>query len=340
MGDPLPPRRGPERPWHGATYYGLPAVKSSFWDWKVSLYIYLAGLAGSTQIIASLADGLRGDRRLVRHGRHLALIVASLSTPLLVWDLRTPQRWQNMLRIFRATSPMSIGTYLLSGFMLTSGLASLGQVLGDLGHSSGRRLARAAGVPAALLGAGISTYTAGLLAATSTPFWAATPRLMAVRFGASAVATAAAALALVTRLTGDRGRTAQALDRLAMVATAGETAASMAAEAVGRERGQRGNLELAPLWSAAAVTLSVVLPLGCHVTNRLRREPSDALSVLASLGVLAGGFAMRHAILEAGNRSAATPEDYFRLTQQHPEPRPRGLRRRRPPLTIRRAVPR
>ena len=329
MDDPLPPRRWPERPWRGQSYYGLPAVKGSFWDWKVSLYIYLAGLAGSMQVIATLAARSRGHGRLTRHGRHLALAATMLSAPLLVWDLRTPQRWQNMLRIFRTTSPMSIGTYLLSGFMLTSALASLGQGLSDLGRASGARIAGLASRPAALFGAGISTYTAALLAATSTPFWAATPRLMAVRFASSAVATASAALSLAGRLTGASAKTSDALDRLTMVASAGEIAASIAAEGAGHERGQRSNRELAPLWSSAAVTLSVVLPLGCHLANRWRRQPSDGLAMLASFCVLAGGFAMRHAILEAGNRSAGSPEDYFRLTQQRsarPAPSPRRWR--------------
>ena len=32
--------------WRGDTYYGLPSVKASPWDWKVSAYIFIAGLAG------------------------------------------------------------------------------------------------------------------------------------------------------------------------------------------------------------------------------------------------------------------------------------------------------
>ena len=54
-------------------------------------------------------------------------------------------------------------------------------------------------VPAAFLGAGMSTYTAALLSSTSTPVWSAAPQALAVQFGTSAMATAAATLSLGSR---------------------------------------------------------------------------------------------------------------------------------------------
>ena len=54
--------------------------------------------------------------------------------------------------------------------------------------------ARVAQIPAAVTGAAMSTYTGALLAATSTPLWAALPKLLPASFGASAMASAAAAL--------------------------------------------------------------------------------------------------------------------------------------------------
>ena len=95
--------------WSGETYYGLASVKPSPFDWKIATYVYVAGLAGSSQIIATLADRL-GDERdesIVRNGRAVAFAGALIGAPLLIVDLKTPERFYNMLRIFRTSSPMS-----------------------------------------------------------------------------------------------------------------------------------------------------------------------------------------------------------------------------------------
>jgi formate-dependent nitrite reductase membrane component NrfD len=117
MNDTAPPsvRPADER---DVTYYRLPSVKPSLWGGLVSGYIFVAGVGGSVQIIASAAD-LIGDRALapiVRNGRYIARGATVLGGPLLILDLHTPQRWYNMLRIFRKTSPMSIGTWVLISF--------------------------------------------------------------------------------------------------------------------------------------------------------------------------------------------------------------------------------
>src|SRR5581483_7901771 len=101
-------------------------------------------------------------------------------------------RWYNMLRIFRRTSPMSMGSFNLVVFGLTTALTALGE---RLSPRPGRRSVTQ--VPAALTGIGLMTYTAPLLGACSTPAWAAAPELLAARYGCSAVALASAGLSLV-----------------------------------------------------------------------------------------------------------------------------------------------
>src|SRR5690606_2641364 len=100
-------------------YYGLPALKASHWRWMVAIYIFIAGLAGSLQALALLwlatADGPELPS-LVGHARYIALLCAVAGGALLIADLKTPRRWYQMLRIFRGTSPMSIGSYVLVGF--------------------------------------------------------------------------------------------------------------------------------------------------------------------------------------------------------------------------------
>ena len=120
-----------------------------------------------------------------------------------------------MLRLFKATSPMSIGSWILVAFGVFSSLTAAGDLLARVP----RRAVvwpEAAQVPAALAGAGLGTYTAALLSATSTPLWAAAPCATAVRFGASSVAAGAAALSLGQ----GRSRVGRDLDMIAVAALA------------------------------------------------------------------------------------------------------------------------
>jgi protein NrfD len=306
--------------YRGPTYYGQPALKPSPWTWEVATYMFLAGLGGSAQILATAADllGGPGARSVVRHGRYLAVASSVLGAPLLISDLKTPGRWYNMLRIFRATSPTSIGSYILTTFGGASALAAAGQVLADrAGGRDHSTLARVAQIPATLAGAGMSTYTAALLSATSTPLWAAEPRLLAARFACSAMATGAAALSLAEQFDGGP-RNSRTLDRVALTATAAELVISVASERTQRARGIGRPLRQGG-WGAAhtlgAIGLGAGLPLACYGVNLVRRRRSRALSIAASLAVLAGGMIMRHAVLHAGQQSAKRPGEYFRLTR-------------------------
>jgi formate-dependent nitrite reductase membrane component NrfD len=147
-----------------------------------------------------------------------------LSPVLLIADLRTPRRWDNMLRIFRRTSPMSIGAWPLTGFGLLSGVAAAAQALyARTGIMAYGRVARCVGVPAALAGGAVTTYTGTLLAATSTPLWAAGSRLLPALFSVSAATTATAALSLVTQRRVTSESTTR-LDNLALMAGGAELA--------------------------------------------------------------------------------------------------------------------
>jgi len=98
-------------------------------------------------------------------------------------------------------------------------------------------------LPAALAGMAMSTYTGALLSATtSTPLWAAAPRRIAAAFGASAMASGAAALTIA-----ERGREAPdigpALDRIALVASAVELFLLLSLRQRLREQGVDGALD-------------------------------------------------------------------------------------------------
>jgi protein NrfD len=296
----------------GPTYYDQPPLKSSHYGALVWSYTWLAGLAGSSQVLATVADlvGRPELRSVVRQGRSLAAWLPVLGAGLLIADLHTPQRFYNMLRIFRKTSPMSIGTYVLSSFSASSMLAFFA-------GSSGREcLATASELPAAAAGAGMSVYTGALLGATSTPVWSAEPQLLAGRFGASAFATAAAALSIGETLRGHH-RNAAALDRATAAATLLEYALGEAWERGLRSRGVGGALDEPAVATGrrASQQLGVWLPLACVALNQLAPRRSRGVSLAGALGVLAGSMIMRATVFRAGNRSAERPRDGFALTQ-------------------------
>ncbi len=311
--------------YHGETYYGLPAVKASHWGKLIAGYLFTGGLAGSAQMLATIADLTGGSRyrRVVRAGRYLALSGAILSPVLLVSDLHRPQRWYNMLRIFRRTSPMSIGSWTLAAFGTLSGLTAASQLLVDLtAGRCGRLAARRLGVPAGGVGALMSVYTGSLLAATSTPFWAAAPRLLPALFGASAASTAAAAISLTLEATGGTEREHRRVGSFALVAAGAELALAAAARenwhAEGLDEPLRGQPQQAE-FRLGVVGLGMLVPLAVHGVQTLLGRRSRTASLLAASAALMGGLLLRSVILNAGNRSARRPEDYFHFTRRRPQ---------------------
>ena len=284
----------------GESYYGRPVVKASPYGWKVALYTFLGGLAGAAQVIATIAN-LAAPRRnavFVKGGRRIAAFNGALVGPaLLIADLHTPQRWYNMLRIFRRTSPMSIGSYVLTAF----GAFSMASLVPGL-----RRVTQ---VPAAIAGAAMATYTPALLASTATPLWSAAPRALGAEFASAAFASGAAALMLVSP--------DKSLEAACCAATLAYGAASYV---VTREHEKKGVAR--PLkrgkWAAvhkAGLGLGIALPLACFALNAIAGR-SGRRSALGAAGVLAGVFLSRWALFEAGNESARDPSDYLRLASR------------------------
>lgn len=311
-----------QRPaYDGPTYYDRPAIKPSHYKWLISGYLFAGGLAGASQIIASAADlfGRESDRGVVRAGRYLALLGALIGPILLVKDLQTPKRFYNMLRIFRPTSPMSIGSWTLAAFGTFSGLTAALQLLEDMtGSTFIRWLSRLANVPAGVAGAVMSCYTGSLLSATSVPLWATVSRWLPPLFGASAMSTAAAATSLAMDRAGASNEAHHGMERIALAASAAEFAMAVGCELKWKESGLGSPLKEEPklLWAyrVGALQLGILLPLTIHIVQVLTGRRSRWLSGLASASTLAGGFAQRAALTFAGNASAERPRDYFRFT--------------------------
>jgi protein NrfD len=321
----------------GQTYYDLPATKPAPYGWLVSSYFFVGGLAAASQFIATAADWFDPDeaRPAVRAGRYLALGGALLSPVLLIADLHTPRRWYNMLRIFRPTSAMSIGSWALTAFGGLSGVVALGQALDDFfGLRLGRRLARVASLPASGAAAVVAAYTGTLLASTNIPLWTAASPHIAPMFASSAVSTGTAAISLLAPPADHRLH--RRLTWLATIAGAFELVHGLIIQRRWRARHVDAPLRrpaLGAAWYAGALGLGVLAPLAIHLAELLRggRRPSRRTrraATWASLLVLAGGFVLRAVFVFGGRESGRRPRDYFGQTQFPGDNGPSGRRRR------------
>lgn len=300
------------------SYGGRPALKPSIYGWMVGLYMVIAGVAGSTQILATLLDVTGGNAQapLVLTGRIIAVVCAVAGGILLIVELHTPQRFYNMLRIFRPTSPMSIGTYTLLSFGFFSMLALLAHLMGWTLTALGL------GAIASIPGAGMMSYPAAFAAATSTPLWAAAPASLGARFAASSMASGAALLAVLALLFSN-SPAIRALVLIAALALAVELVASIAWQTVCHRQGVYGPLRdrYAIQHMLGAQIGDSMLPLASFAAVSFVGSPAWTIVIAATLTV-GGSLVMRSTTLIAGNESAKRPRDYFHFTRSEGHTRP------------------
>ena len=115
-----------------SSYYGRPVIKEPVWkNPDVPAYLFLGGLAGASSVLAAGAQ-LSGYRPLARSAKISALGAISLSAVALINDLGLPARFVNMLRVFKPSSPMSVGSWLLAGYGPVAGAAAVSEMTGLL----------------------------------------------------------------------------------------------------------------------------------------------------------------------------------------------------------------
>ncbi|XKH56758.1 polysulfide reductase NrfD [Citricoccus nitrophenolicus] len=186
------------------SYYGRPIVKAPPWDERVAAYLVCGGIAGGSSLLAFGAQ-LTGREILRRNTRITALAAAGVGAVALVADLGRPERFYNMMRTVKVSSPMSLGSWVLAGFSTGAGVAAAADVdrmLGEklpLGPLRGilRAVEGPAGGLAALLGAPLAGYTAVLLSDTAMPTWNDAKEDLPFVFVSSA-SIAASGMAMIT----------------------------------------------------------------------------------------------------------------------------------------------
>jgi len=310
----------------GTGYYDVPVIHGPHWKWLVIGYFYFGGISGASAAIAAFSRLYGGTS-----GVHLARIATYVSflsllpcPVLLILDLGRPARFFHMLRVFRTSSPMSIGTWGLTAFGFISAAATGLQLLDDRSSRRGVRTGaarRTAGTALTLLGAlagfFVAGYTGVLLAATAVPLWSKRPGLLGPLFFSSAMTSGAAAISAVAsaleREQGDAYARLRELETMSTVAeesllvmwiiTLGPTAKPIV----------EGRLGALVRHGAAGAGMALPLVITAVVEGLPPRLRRPAMLVSAAL-TLAGGFAVRYAVVVGGRRSADDPQATFEMT--------------------------
>jgi formate-dependent nitrite reductase membrane component NrfD len=179
------------------SYYGKPVINAPVWSSSdIAGYLFLGGLAGASSLLGAGAQ-LTGQPSLARAAKAGAFGAGCLSVAALIHDLGRPARFLNMMRVFKVSSPMSVGSWLLGAYLPAAGVAAASALTGRV-----PRLGAAATAGSALLGPAVATYTAVLISDTAVPAWHDGYPEMPFVFAGSA-ATAAAGLALAVAPPGE-----------------------------------------------------------------------------------------------------------------------------------------
>ena len=287
----------------GPTYHGLPVLKEPVWTWEVPAYFYLGGAAGAAATIGATLQALDGENsaRLVRRCRDISAVGTLVGTGLLIRDLGRPERFLNMLRVFKPSSPLNIGSWIL---VAAGGLSASSAAL-TRSRGFARRLGDLAGLGAGAIGLPLSGYTAVLLAGTAVPVWKASRRSMPLLFVASATGAACSLLEMgdfdERELTAVRRLgTAAQLSELILAKAVEKESAGPAGAGRPYKEGMAGSL-----WNAS--TAGTVVSLAVDTLTGKSRSGRVAAALVGTLG----SIALRFSVWLAGRASARDPHATF-----------------------------
>jgi formate-dependent nitrite reductase membrane component NrfD len=276
-----------------SSYYGRPIIKEPVWTWEIPTYFFTGGLAGASAALSSVA-AVAGNEKLARTALYVGAAADLASPALLISDLGRPERFHHMFRVFKVTSPLNVGSWVLLVSGGASTTAATLQLLGRL-----KPVRAAASIVSALAGPPLATYTGVLVADTAVPVWHEGRRELPWIFGASAAASAGAAASLFVP-----PRDASPARRLAVAGVLAEGALMQAMELrlgkIGEvyRQGEAGKFLRAAKGLAATGAALLALP----------GRKSRAAAVAGGVLVCAGELCLRWAVFKAGFQSARNPK--------------------------------
>jgi formate-dependent nitrite reductase membrane component NrfD len=279
------------------SYYGRPIIKEPVWKWPIPAYFFTGGLAAGSALLGA-GSRLRGDDAMARREAIAALGAVGLSSGFLVQDLGRPERFANMLRVAKPTSPMSMGSWILAGFGPAVGVTAMADTLGVLPRTG--RVAR--GI-SALLAPALATYTAVLIADTAVPAWHEARRELPFVFAGGAAASAGG---LGVLLAGGECRSpgARAARRMAIAGAALEVGAH---EVMHRRLGDLAEPYDEGRAGALHRAAEILVATGAGLLALLGGKRRSA-AVAGGGALMAGAALERFAVFEAGRQSARDPK--------------------------------
>jgi hypothetical protein len=279
-------------------YYGIPLLKEPQWTWEVPVYFFVGGAAGAAALIGALAKVTGKDERLARDARLVAAGGGIISSGLLISDLGKPERFLNMLRVFKIQSPMSVGAWVLALFSSSAGAAAFAQLVEqrlDIGPV--RVLGNVAEGISAAMGLPLATYTGVLIGATAIPAWHHNVKTLPIVFGMSGLGAGVSILELMGN------DDSPALNMLGIGASATESYEGLRLEVKGDSRVDRPLKRGLTGWiTRIGSVLSGPVPLALRLiaigsgSRRLRRA--------AAWSSIAGSVCTRVGWIYAGHESA------------------------------------
>ena len=278
-------------------YYGIPLLKQPQWKKEVPLYFFVGGAAGASAVVASVADLLTTNERLVTNARWLAATGGMLSAAFLTKDLGVPSRFLHMLRVFKLQSPMNVGAWTLTVFSTFSAAAAFAnQIRQELDATPIHVIENLSGMAAAATGLAMASYTGVLIGATAVPVWNRNIATLPPHFAASGMNSSVSLLELL-------GHTdSRALNILGLASSAYECLEGAKLESARTRVNEPLRRGASGLMVRIGGLLSGPLPLAFRLAYALTGKRN--LRRMAASSSLAGSLLTRLGWIQAGRASA------------------------------------
>jgi polysulfide reductase-like protein len=152
-------------------YAGRPVTKAPNWHGLVALDLLFNSLSTGLFLVAATAELVApasfGPLAAVAYPIALLFLIGDLVC--LVLDLGDPSRFHHMLRVWKPSSPMSLGTWCLTAYAVAlTALTAMGLLPGGAGPEWIRRLILVVGLVPAV---GAAAYKGVLFSTTAQPGW-------------------------------------------------------------------------------------------------------------------------------------------------------------------------
>ena len=288
------------------SYYGRPILKVTRWkEPHLPAYLFLGELSGGLAMVAAVAHAT-GRQSLARTARLAAAAGAYGGGAFLTVELGRPERFLNMLRVAKPTSPMSMGSWILAAHSGLTSAAAASEVSGRLAG-----LGTLAGGMSALTGPLLAAYPGVLLANTAVPAWHEAYRELPLLFVGGAM-TAAGAAGLAASAVSRSRQDFDAARRLALIGAAVESLAGYGLETMPGLSGEPYRTGPGGTMLAAARYLTMSGGVAALAARRSRTAAAVSAALLTG-----GGLCAKFAVLRAGKASAADPK--YVVASQRPE---------------------